>query len=521
MSLTKLLKNEKNISTDLGIFSFVEHIGEGGNSEVFLFKRELPRDVLEDGFKNKVAIKFLKADVSDSQLPRFKDEFFCVQQIGTHENIAKYYHFDKINVADESYYIIIMKYYESSLNKFISTLDEDEKNQWLKVLFSSLCDGLKFLHDNNIIHRDIKPQNILFDTDINKFVITDMGIAKFPETLMRESQTDKSDRLANFSFSPKEQLDSKVKPLPNYDIYSLGQVLHWFITGRTVGGTNRQKISSNDSIQMVKDIDEVIEKCVDDNPNNRFQSISNIKEFLKNLHEKSQKPKDIWEVIHDFDGIVRKNFTTISDIAVTEDQNKISNFFEDFNQISPERFWLMELKGGDNPAKPIIRISEGKYLLWGYIEIEVEKLIVYRNVNQIYKSFFIIITKPNQPFEYTDIKTNSVETSNCTYDCELGNFWLEKSIYIKNDLVKNGYFELANGEVVEAYSDTFPERVRYYIPYAYMIAPLGTPLSIGDREPSEKLMEKALTNLTLDISDVRNYENLTRGKFSEDIKNWL
>ena len=54
-----------------------------------------------------------------------------------------------------------------------------------------------------------------------------------------------------------------------------------------------------------------------------------------------------------------------------------------------------------------------------------------------------------------------------------------------------------------------------------MIAPLGTPLSIGDREPSEKLMEKALTNLTLDISDVRNYENLTRGKFSEDIKNWL
>ena len=100
-------------------------------------------------------------------------------------------------------------------------------------------------------------------------------------------------------------------------------------------------------------------------------------------------------------------------------------------------------------------------------------------------------------------------------------FWLEKSIYIKNDLVKNGYFELANGEVVEAYSDTFPERVRYYIPYAYMIAPLGTPLSIGDREPSEKLMEKALTNLTLDISDVRNYENLTRGKFSEDIKNWL
>lgn len=131
MSLTQDLKLQEKIDTDLGVFHFVKHIGEGGNSEVFLFEKEVNKE------KYKVAIKFLKVDLANSQLARFKDEYFCIQQIDSHPNIAKYYHFDQVKVGEQEYYIIIMKFYESSLSKMkITSLEETEKADELKNLFT-------------------------------------------------------------------------------------------------------------------------------------------------------------------------------------------------------------------------------------------------------------------------------------------------------------------------------------------------------------------------------------------------
>ena len=94
MSLTKTLRDIKEIDTDLGKFSFIKNIGEGGNSEVFSFQKTTLNH------SQKFAIKFLKDDFSSSQLARFKDEFFCIQQIGDHPNIAKYYNLDKIEINE-------------------------------------------------------------------------------------------------------------------------------------------------------------------------------------------------------------------------------------------------------------------------------------------------------------------------------------------------------------------------------------------------------------------------------------
>lgn len=517
MTLTQTLKNKKEIDTVLGKFFFIKNIGQGGNSEVFSFKKTTLKH------SQKFAIKFLKNDFSNSQLARFKDEFFCIQQIGDHPNIAKYYNLDKIKVGENEYYILIMKLYDKSLNEMGSVASlTDEKSEKLVKLFGDLCKGLKHLHSENIIHRDIKPQNIFWDSETENYVLGDMGIARFPENFVKEAETHKSERLANWSFSPKEHLNSAKPFEPNGDIYSLGQVLNWYMLNKVVGGTNRESFAHNDSSTPVKDIDKIVDKCVNDDPKKRFQAVTEIKDFLDNLHQQRSTITDIdiWSIIHSFDNVIRKNFTKISSIEETSNVEKINNFFNDFNECHPEEFWIMNANSGDNIAKPIERLDNNLWLFWGDQEIKIEKIIVYINEASPHKSFFIILTQPNDKFVYTNLD-GQLEESQCAFYRELANYWIEKSVYVNHDAVRNGYFELSDGSIVEAPYKEFPRRERIYKPYAYMVALKGTPIEMGDKEPSEKLIQTALENQKLSISDIRNYEDETRGRFSEEIKKWL
>lgn len=518
MSLTEILKDKKEINTDLGRFSFIKNIGEGGNSEVFLFEKT----TIEHS--QNFAIKFLKDNFSNSQLARFKDEYFCIQQIGDHPNIAKYYHLDKIEIDENNYYIIVMKYYETSLSKMgnvASLTDENEKSKRLSKLFIDLCKGLKHLHSENIIHRDIKPQNIFWNAETENYVLGDMGISRFPDNFVKEAETDKSERLANWSFSPKEHLNSKKPFKKNGDIYSLGQVLNWYMLNKVVGGTNRDRFANTDSSIVVKDIDKIVDKCVNDSPELRFQSITEIRDFLGEMsQQRSEKAKvDIWNVIDSFDDIIRKNFTKIRYIEETSNVEKINNFFNDFNKCHPEEFWIMNANGGDNTAKPIERLDHNLWLIWGTIEIKIEKIIVYINESSPYRSFFIILTQPNDKFIYTNSDGQLEESQYSSY-MELANYWIEKSIYINHDDVRNGYLELSNGVTIEAPYNEFPERERLYKPYAYMISFKGTPIQMANREVSEKLIKTALDNKSLSIDDIRKYEDQTRGDVSYDIMQW-
>lgn len=518
MTLTQTLRRKKEIDTVLGKFSFIKNIGEGGNSEVFSFEKTTLNH------SQKFAIKFLKNDFSSSQLARFKDEFFCIQQIGDHPNIAKYYNLDKIKIDENEYYILIMKHYDKSLNEMgsvASLTGEKERSEKLVKLFGDLCKGLKHLHSADVIHRDIKPQNIFWDSETENYVLGDMGIARFPENFVKEAETHKSERLANWSFSPKEHLNSKKPFEKNGDIYSLGQVLNWYMLNKVVGGTNRDRFANTDSSIAVKDIDKIVDKCVNDSPELRFQSITEIKNFLDEMHQKRSERNevDIWNVIHSFDDIIRKNFTKIRSIEETSDLNKINNFFNDFNKCHPEEFWIMNANGGDNTAKPIERLDHNLWLIWGTIEIKIEKVIVYINETSPYRSFFIILTQPNDKFIYTN-SDGQLEESQYSSSMELANYWIEESVYINHDDVRNGYLELSNGVTIEAPNNEFPERQRLYKPYAYMISFKGTPIQMANREVSEKLIKAALDNKSLSIDDIRKYEDQTRGDVSYDIMQW-
>jgi eukaryotic-like serine/threonine-protein kinase len=219
-TLNKILKNQSILSTDVGDFTYKKHIGEGGNAQVFLFEKN------NDNSKEKFAIKFLKSD-ENTKIKRFKDEYFCTIQIPTHPNVARLYHFDKIYLEDSEYLIIIMKYYSAKLENPTENDDEKEEKSW--KLFCDLARGLEHIHNYSIIHRDIKPQNIFYDEETNNYVLGDLGIAHFSDDkFVKEAKTKPAERLANYSFSAPEQVNSKEEITKAADIYSLGQVIQWY-----------------------------------------------------------------------------------------------------------------------------------------------------------------------------------------------------------------------------------------------------------------------------------------------------
>ncbi|MDP8033403.1 protein kinase family protein [Pasteurella atlantica] len=504
-SLIQKLKRKLFIDTNIGRFDYKKPLGEGGNSLVFLFEKK-GNSVIQ-----KFAIKFLKKMDSSSEA-RFKDEFFCMQQIPTHKNLARYYHFDKIEIDGEGYFIVIMKYYESKLQNNCKSMSLSVKYiDNGKQLLKNLMSAVKHLHSYNIIHRDIKPQNIFFDSDIEEFVLGDMGIAKFPEVLVKNANTKKSDRLANWSFAPKEQLNSKLDAEKNWDYFAIAQTIQWYFTGEPTRGENRKKIDANKD-HCLKIIDNFISYCLQDNPQNRPQSFKDIQTFFEKQKEYKH---DYWKAIYQLDDLIRKNFTKINNIEETSDKKKIAKFLSDFNEIIPSKFWMMDLEGGDWDCNTIDSIGDSQWITRN-CEMSIKKLIVYRNEHAIQKNFFLIVADPSERFKVHD---NQGNISQSQYEKEdIARFWKEKSIYLSLEDTKNGYFETQDGESLKLNCDEFPERYRKLEEFVYMVAPVGTPLNIYNREPSINLMRNVLDANRLNIDDVKKYEEITKGKFANEIK---
>lgn len=519
--LSKLLQQSKIIHTDLGKFEFEKELSKkGANSYVFVFKR-----ICKNARKS-YAIKFLKPTASTKEINRFQDEFFLIQQIPTHKNIAQYYHFDKVsvNLKNETYeyHIIIMNLYDRTLESIAQNNIFDENSEkYLKKIFYNLIAGLEHLHNQNFIHRDIKPDNILYDKENDCYVIADMGITKFSDDLPKLTKTENGDRVANWLFSPKEQVDSRTEPKKNWDIFALGQVIHWFVTGETIRGSHSNFNIFGDYKSDFCDImKQFIKKSTDNDPKNRFQSIQEVRDFISQKEKRLNEMKMenlFWECFDDFDEIIRKNFSKINDIYEETDTSKINSFISDFNSLLSEynnHFWAMDLKGGDFIYKqPIIDINNGFKLFWGYIEIDIERVIVYRNSEYSDKSFFILITKPLPHFQSDEYEYKG--------DCSFATYWIDKNIYLNTNETKNGYYETDSGDVISIKEGGFAHRLRYHTPYAFMVGLNKTPISIGvtSKEIIPQILQQAL-NGNLDMEIIDDFERKTRSDFADFIKNW-
>ncbi len=204
-----------------GNYTIEREIGHGGMGAVYLASRS-------DGeFDQKVALKIVRQSVADSHLiDRFRRERQILASLN-HPNIAKLL---DGGVTEKGEPYLVMEYVEGKpISEYVKSADL-ALNDRLR-LFLKVCGGLSYAHRNLVVHRDIKPDNILV-TDSGEPKLLDFGLAKLVDESLGfdVDQTQTAFRALTPAYASPEQLRSEQITTAS-DVYSLGVVFYELLTG--------------------------------------------------------------------------------------------------------------------------------------------------------------------------------------------------------------------------------------------------------------------------------------------------
>lgn len=198
-----------------GRYKILQLIGGGGMSNVYL-----AHDII---LNRDVAIKILRYDLSNEEElhRRFQREALSATSL-THPNIVSIYDVGE----DEDMHYIVMEYIKGkTLKQYIQEFSPLASARSVHIM-KQLTSAMAHAHDNGIIHRDIKPQNILMD-EAGNVKITDFGIAT---TLNATSYTQTNSVIGTVHYLSPEQARGGIATMKS-DIYALGIVLYELLTG--------------------------------------------------------------------------------------------------------------------------------------------------------------------------------------------------------------------------------------------------------------------------------------------------
>lgn len=251
-------------------YEILSKVGAGGMSDVYKAKDHI--------LSRFVAIKVLKQEFSEdsSFVTKFRAEAQSAAGL-EHPNIVNIY-----DVGSENgLYYIVMEYVEGiTLKTYIEKKGQLSFKESASIAIQ-VARGIEAAHNKNIIHRDIKPQNIIISTD-GKVKVTDFGIAK-----ATSSNTISSDVMGSVHYASPEQARNGFVD-GRSDIYSLGIVMFEMVTGRVpfdgdttvaVALQHLQEEIARPSIyapDLPISFEKIILKCTQKTPDLRYQTIEEL-----------------------------------------------------------------------------------------------------------------------------------------------------------------------------------------------------------------------------------------------------
>jgi serine/threonine protein kinase len=262
-----------------------EPLGRGGQGNAFLVS-----DTDHPDGRRYVAKVLRGANLTD-QSPRWRrlEEEIEVSRSFSHPNVIRV--IDSGHTKGSGYPFFVMPYYsggslQNGRSQFAGPLATFG-------LFADICDGVAFVHSANVVHRDIKPDNILLDA--GRGVVGDLGLCfRFDAESLTETMEVAT---ARWFGAPELRNGHLEQPLPCADIYSLGKLLYWLFAGRVYDRDEQEyevderklsRILAQSAVSATGDIvddrlihagafaDELVSQTVRYKPSDRIQTASDL-----------------------------------------------------------------------------------------------------------------------------------------------------------------------------------------------------------------------------------------------------
>ena len=322
-------------------YQIIKTLGEGGMANVYL-----AHDTILD---RNVAVKVLRGDLANDEkfVRRFQREALSASSL-SHPNIVEMYDVGE----DDGQYYIVMEYVDGkTLKQVLKSRGKLSITEVIDIMLQ-LTDGMAHAHDAYIIHRDIKPQNIMILSN-GMIKITDFGVAA---SLNSTQLTQTNSVMGTVHYLPPEQAQGKGSTIKS-DIYSMGIMMYELLTGLVpYKGDNAVEIALKhlkEPVPSVRKVDPTIPQSIENiiiratakNPKNRYTDARSMHEDLKTALDDSRKDekKYVYKYPENDSDDTKKVESEVKATKKVEDTKKVEKvkkvekeIEEDFDDVDDE-----------------------------------------------------------------------------------------------------------------------------------------------------------------------------------------
>ena len=312
-------------------YRIIDTLGEGGMANVYLAE-----DII---LQRKVAVKILRLDLQKEPqtLARFQREALATSEL-SHPNIVMV-----LDVGtDHGLPYMVMEYVDGpDLKEYIRTNSPLNLGNIIKFM-DQILSAMSLAHKHNVIHRDLKPQNILMDKHGN-IKIADFGIAV---ALNQNSVTQTNSAIGSVHYMSPEQTRGGLVTKQS-DIYSLGIILYELITGNVpFNGDSAVSIALKHAQEPIPSIrkqdpnipqplENVVLKATAKDPRDRYNSAKEMKDDLDTSLEPGRANEPVFKPTHgnnDDETIILPNFKPNRVVEKTDAENRTQDKTADYHK---------------------------------------------------------------------------------------------------------------------------------------------------------------------------------------------
>jgi serine/threonine protein kinase/tetratricopeptide (TPR) repeat protein len=285
-SQTETIKATQTASKDLetgstfaGRYQVIEELGKGGMGSIY--------KVLDKKINEKIALKLINMETpsDEKSVERFSNELKLARKV-SHRNICRMY---DLGEEQGTHYITMEFVPGEDLKNSITRMGPLNPGRAVSIA-KQLCKGLAEAHKTGVIHRDLKPQNVMIDSQGNARIM-DFGIAR---TMKGEGLTADGMIIGTPEYMAPEQVEGKEVD-QRTDIYSLGAILYEMLTGRVpfkgkspisvafMHKTEKPKDPRVYNDQIPEDLSRLVLKCMEKDKAKRYQNIGELSAELESI----------------------------------------------------------------------------------------------------------------------------------------------------------------------------------------------------------------------------------------------